>query len=163
MQHRNASSTATERPQDGSLSSTARHPSRIHWRAAYTLARAAVAEPSFAVNPIRANVCMVGAGNMGGAMLKGWIASGSILPERSAACTRSDSRAREWQQEGLEVRPFLVCSVSSVFSRTRIATCTGRMSNTAHAMTMNSYSLLLVRSIVRASELLDMAMVARCS
>lgn len=45
----------------------------------------------------------VGAGNMGGAILKGWIAAGIAVPERLAACVRSPTCADEWREAGLSV------------------------------------------------------------
>lgn len=56
---------------------------------------------------------MVGAGNMGGAMLKGWMRAGILSPEQSAACTRSSTNASSWESEGLEVRaPSLIVASS---------------------------------------------------
>jgi pyrroline-5-carboxylate reductase len=48
-----------------------------------------------------ANICMVGAGNMGGAMVRGWITSGGVDPERTSVCTRREDKARQWHQHGV--------------------------------------------------------------
>jgi pyrroline-5-carboxylate reductase len=46
---------------------------------------------------------MVGAGNMGGAMIRGWIQSGIALPERLAACVRKEDNAVPYQDMGMQV------------------------------------------------------------
>lgn len=52
---------------------------------------------------IQAHVGFVGAGNMGGAILKGWMRSGIASPERLACCVRSESSAMEWDAYGMQV------------------------------------------------------------
>eukprot|EP00892_Ulva_mutabilis_P000717 jgi/Ulvmu1/10646/UM066_0026.1 len=68
-----------------------------------TSAARAAAQPDASPAPIQARIAMVGAGNMGGAMLKGWMRAGILSPEQSAACTRNSDKASAWQQRGLEV------------------------------------------------------------
>ena len=112
---RSSAAAVDSEGREGAQPWTKQSPARIQWRQAFTQARAA---PEPAVAPaghhaLPANICMVGAGNMGGAMVRGWIESGSIDPARASTCARSAAKVREWQDEGVaEVR----CPMSSHYT-----------------------------------------------
>lgn len=79
------------------------------------MARAAPDVTVTSSHALPANICMVGAGNMGGAMLRGWLASGSVAPERTSACTRNQDRACEWEDAGLrEVWPCTIRTIRTL-------------------------------------------------
>ena len=88
---------------------------QTQWRQAFTMARAAPDVAVITSQALPANICMVGAGNMGGAMLRGWLASGSVAPERTSACTRNQDRACEWEDAGLgEVWPCTIRKIRTL-------------------------------------------------
>jgi hypothetical protein len=122
--HRSSSAAIDAEARDGATTWTSPSSARSQWRQAFTLARAAP-EPQDDVPSdsnaaaLQANICMVGAGNMGGAMLRGWIASGCVTPDRTSVCTRSQEKAIEWQDAGLgEVRSVKLSSPQYTTSRT---------------------------------------------
>lgn len=85
---------------------------------------------------------MVGAGNMGGAMVRGWIASGSVDPERTSLCTRNDDKARAWQDEGLAEVCF---SLQRILTRTALQVPCFRSLN-AHRCRVAAGSVFLIVS-----------------
>jgi hypothetical protein len=54
-------------------------------------------------NNVDVNVAMLGAGNMGGAMLQGWLHSGAASADHLAACVRSESSQSAWRALGFQV------------------------------------------------------------
>ena len=59
-------------------------------------------------------VAMLGAGNMGGAMMQGWLSAGIASTDRMAACVRSEESMLAWDKRGVQVRvpPFArLCSL----------------------------------------------------
>jgi pyrroline-5-carboxylate reductase len=60
---------------------------------------------------VTANVAMLGAGNMGGAMMRGWIESGVASVDRLAACVRAEENVIAWDREGVQARaPAWLCA-----------------------------------------------------
>ena len=66
------------------------------------LLQSAFSEPES--NAIQANIGFVGCGNMGTAILRGWMESGIAVPSRLAACVRSQHATDRWRDAGLQVR-----------------------------------------------------------
>jgi hypothetical protein len=81
------------------------------WRRQAAAARPRQVTPAAILNDIRikesaydnASVVMLGAGNMGGAMLRGWLHSGVVPPGCLAACVRSERSQHAWRELGLQV------------------------------------------------------------
>lgn len=49
---------------------------------------------------------MLGAGNMGGAMMQGWLSAGVAGAENMAACVRSEESMLKWDKRGVQAWPL---------------------------------------------------------
>lgn len=95
----------------GTASITASRQQR--YRASLTGARLLASAAVPAVNSTEAGstapavqkaVVMLGAGNMGGAMMKGWLTSGVAAVENLAACVRAEENVIAWDKLGVQAR-----------------------------------------------------------